>query len=93
MTSQPNRRHLLAAGLSLPLAAPLAKASQDADTARPAKNGKRILILGGTRFLGRVAATTAEGVLPEVEGMAHRVGSSTFELDPRDPLAAGFSLR
>lgn len=47
----------------------------------------------GTRFLGRVAATTAEGVLPEVEGMAHRVGSSTFELDPRDPLAAGFSLR
>ncbi|ROR65910.1 proline racemase family protein [Agrococcus jenensis] len=47
----------------------------------------------GTRFLGRVAATIAEGVLPEVEGMAHRVGSSTFELDPRDPLAAGFSLR
>ena len=63
MTSQPNRRHLLAAGLSLPLAAPLAKASQDADTARTAKNGKRILILGGTRFLGPaiVEAALAEG--------------------------------
>lgn len=47
----------------------------------------------GTRFRGLVAATTADGVIPEVTGMAYRVGSSTFELDPRDPLAAGFSLR
>jgi len=47
----------------------------------------------GTRFSGRVAETTDAGVIPEVTGMAYRVGSSTFELDPRDPLASGFSLR
>lgn len=47
----------------------------------------------GTRFLARVAGTSADGVIPEVTGMAYRVGSSAFELDPRDPLARGFSLR
>ncbi len=46
-----------------------------------------------TRFSARVAETTPDGVIPEVTGMAYRVGSSTFELDPRDPLANGFSLR
>ena len=46
-----------------------------------------------TRFLGRVAEVTPDGVIPEVTGMAYRVGASSFELDPRDPLAAGFSLR
>ena len=47
----------------------------------------------GTRFSARVAEVTPDGVIPEVTGMAYRVGSSRFELDPRDPLAAGFSLR
>lgn len=47
----------------------------------------------GTRFRARVAERTARGVIPEVRGMAHRVGSCTFELDENDPLAQGFSLR
>ncbi|MBS1697585.1 MAG: proline racemase family protein [Actinobacteria bacterium] len=47
----------------------------------------------GTRFLARVAERTADGVIPEVSGLAHRVGSCTFTLDDADPLAAGFSLR
>lgn len=52
MTNLPNRRHLLAAGLTLPVGASLARASQDAAPAAPEKNGKRLLVLGGTRFLG-----------------------------------------
>jgi proline racemase len=47
----------------------------------------------GTRFLGRVAGRTADGVIPEVAGQAYRVGRSEFELDEGDPLAVGFSLR
>ena len=47
----------------------------------------------GTRFLARVAERTTEGVIPEVRGMAHRVGACTFELDENDPVADGFSLR
>lgn len=47
----------------------------------------------GTRFLATVAARTADGVIPEVRGLAHRVGSCTFELDDGDPLPQGFSLR
>ncbi|MFF2270851.1 proline racemase family protein [Agromyces sp. NPDC058136] len=47
----------------------------------------------GTRFTARVAARTADGVIPEVTGQAYRVGSCEFELDPADPLAEGFSLR
>lgn len=47
----------------------------------------------GTRFLARIAERTPAGVIPEVSGTAHRVGTSTFELDEDDPLAAGFSLR
>lgn len=47
----------------------------------------------GTRFLAAVAARTADGVIPEVRGLAHRVGSCTFELDDGDPLPQGFSLR
>lgn len=47
----------------------------------------------GTRFTARVAEETPDGVIPEVAGMAYRVGASSFALDPRDPLAAGFSLR
>ncbi|GHH71403.1 proline racemase [Streptosporangium violaceochromogenes] len=47
----------------------------------------------GTRFLARVAGTTKEGIVPEVEGMAYRTGEHRFTLDPRDPLGAGFTLR
>lgn len=47
----------------------------------------------GTRFLARVAERTDDGVIPEVTGQAHRVGTSTFELDEGDPVATGFSLR
>ncbi|GAA1515558.1 proline racemase [Agromyces terreus] len=47
----------------------------------------------GTRFHGRIAERTDAGVVPEVVGAAYRVGACEFELDPADPLAAGFSLR
>ncbi len=47
----------------------------------------------GTRFTARMAERTGCGVVPEVSGAAFRVGASTFELDPADPLPAGFSLR
>jgi len=47
----------------------------------------------GTRFRGRVVERTADGVVPEITGQAFRVGACEFELDPDDPLAAGFSLR
>ncbi|MGB3731906.1 proline racemase family protein [Microbacterium sp.] len=46
-----------------------------------------------TRFLARIAERTSRGVIPEVSGIAHRVGACTFELDEGDPLASGFSLR
>ncbi|MDR2323619.1 MAG: proline racemase family protein [Microbacterium sp.] len=47
----------------------------------------------GTRFRATVAARTPDGVIPEVRGLAHRVGSCTFDLDDGDPLPEGFSLR
>ncbi|MBS1674980.1 MAG: proline racemase family protein [Actinobacteria bacterium] len=47
----------------------------------------------GTRFQAIVAERTSDGVIPEVRGLAHRVGTSTFDLDDADPLSDGFSLR
>ena len=47
----------------------------------------------GTRFLARVLEDTAEGVVPIIAGTAHRVASTSFEIDPRDPLVPGFVLR
>ena len=51
----------------------------------------------GTRFTGRVLATTRCGphdaVVPEVEGSAWITGRSEFWFDPDDPLAHGFLLR
>jgi proline racemase len=47
----------------------------------------------GTRFLARVLEDTAEGVVPIIAGTAHRVPSTSFEIDPRDPLVPGFVLR
>ena len=47
----------------------------------------------GTTFTARVIGRTAEGVLTEVEGTAHRTGEHVFVLDPRDELKTGFVLR
>jgi proline racemase len=51
----------------------------------------------GTTFLGRVVEeVVAEGrpaVITEVEGSAYLTGKATFTLDPRDPVAMGFTLR
>lgn len=47
----------------------------------------------GTRFRAKVLEETAEGVIPVVTGSAHRVATSTFELDPLDNLVPGFVLR
>jgi len=49
-------------------------------------------------FTGRVvgdgpAIGGGPSVITEVEGSAFRTGSHVFELDPRDPLGAGFLLR
>ncbi|MFI5731826.1 proline racemase family protein [Kribbella sp. NPDC051587] len=47
----------------------------------------------GTTFRGRILSETPAGVLTEVSGLAHRTGTSTFTLDPLDPLGTGFTLR
>jgi proline racemase len=47
----------------------------------------------GTTFSGRIVDRTAEGVITEIEGTAHRTGEHRFVLDPRDDLGTGFVLR
>lgn len=47
----------------------------------------------GSVFRARVAGVTAEGIVPEIEGMAYRTGRHAFELDPDDPIGTGFTLR
>ncbi|GAA1521956.1 proline racemase family protein [Brevibacterium permense] len=47
----------------------------------------------GTRFPARVLEETADGVIPVVTGSAHRVATTTFEVDPLDDLVPGFVLR
>ncbi|MEU1727407.1 proline racemase family protein [Nonomuraea sp. NPDC005692] len=47
----------------------------------------------GSVFRARVAEVTAEGIVPEIEGMAYRTGRHVFELDPDDPIGTGFTLR
>ncbi len=53
--------------------------------------------LVGTRFTGRLVATTTVGphpaTVPEVTGTAAITGFHTFVLDPDDPLPEGFLLR
>jgi 4-hydroxyproline epimerase len=50
----------------------------------------------GTLFEGRVEAATRVGnhaaIVPSVAGWAHVTGLNTIFVDPRDPLAGGFSL-
>ncbi len=45
------------------------------------------------RIAGRVRADGHDAVIPEVTGTAHRVGVSSFMVDPRDSLVPGFVLR
>jgi len=51
----------------------------------------------GSRFTGRIVATTTFGphqaVIPEVAGTAHITGRHEFLIDPDDPLRDGFILR
>jgi proline racemase len=47
----------------------------------------------GTTFLGRVVEQTPDGVITEVLGTAYRTGTATYNLDPRDPVGTGFTLR
>lgn len=51
----------------------------------------------GSRFTGRVVATTTFGphraIVPEVEGTAHITGRHEFLIDPSDELRHGFILR
>jgi proline racemase len=51
----------------------------------------------GTRFTGKVVATTTVGdfdaVVPAVRGRAWLTGISTYLLDPDDPFPAGFLMR
>ncbi|WP_109471636.1 proline racemase family protein [Ornithinimicrobium cavernae] len=45
------------------------------------------------RIVGRTEVSGRTAVVPEVTGMAYRTGTSTFTVDPRDPLVPGFVLR
>jgi len=49
-------------------------------------------IAGGT-FDARVEAVTDTGIVPSVEGSAHRAGTASFTFDPHDPVGLGFLLR
>jgi proline racemase len=57
----------------------------------------RHLSIVGSEFRGRVVEALEvagrQAVITEVEGSAYRTGRHTFELDPDDPLGAGFLLR
>ncbi len=49
-------------------------------------------VAGGT-FDARIEAVTDAGVVPSVEGSAHRTGTASFVLDPHDAVGLGFLLR
>ncbi len=49
-------------------------------------------VAGGV-FTGRVVAYDEDGVITTVEGSAHRHATTTFTLDPHDPVGLGFLLR
>ncbi len=49
-------------------------------------------VAGGT-FTGRIVDVTGAGVVTTVEGSAHRHATSTFHLDPHDPIGLGFGFR
>jgi proline racemase len=47
----------------------------------------------GSRFSARVVERLQDGVIVDVSGSAHAVGSAEFALDPADELGLGFVLR
>jgi proline racemase len=47
----------------------------------------------GSRFSASVAERRPDGVVVDVSGSAHAVGTSAFTLDPTDELGLGFVLR
>lgn len=49
-------------------------------------------VAGGV-FDARVEAATSTGIIPSVEGSAHRHATTTFHLDPHDPMNLGFLFR
>jgi proline racemase len=69
----------------------------DADGTLPRGDELRHLSIVGSEFRARVVGATDVAGIPavvtEVDGAAYRTGSSSFELDPDDPLGEGFLLR
>ena len=49
--------------------------------------------IAGGLFEGRVQSLTDGGVVTTVEGSAHLHATTTFHLDPEDPIGLGFQLR
>ena len=49
-------------------------------------------VAGGV-FDARIEAATGGGIIPSVEGSAHRHATTTFHLDPHDPVGLGFLFR
>ncbi|MBH99230.1 MAG: proline racemase [Acidimicrobiaceae bacterium] len=49
--------------------------------------------IAGGAFDARIESVTEGGVVPSVEGSAHRTGTSSFTLDPHDTIGLGFLLR
>ncbi len=49
--------------------------------------------LAGGMFVGRIESVDGDRVTTSVEGSAHRHATSTFVLDPDDPVGLGFLLR
>ena len=49
-------------------------------------------VAGGT-FEARIEAVTDRGIIPSVKGSSHRHATTTFSLDPHDPVGLGFLFR
>ena len=49
-------------------------------------------VAGGT-FEARIEAVTDMGIIPSVKGSSHRHATTTFTLDPHDPVGLGFLFR
>jgi len=49
--------------------------------------------VAGDVFTGRIVEVTDAGVVTSVEGSAHRHATTTFHLDPHDPIGLGFVFR
>jgi len=49
--------------------------------------------VAGDAFTGRIVEVVDSGVVTSVEGSAHRHATTTFHLDPHDPIGLGFVFR